>query len=248
MMIDQTLDRGSSPLHRVDPRARVVAAVGFSLAVVLAPTWQGALLGLVFGAVFTGAARIPLHTLSARLLAVNGFIVFLWCVLPFTVPGTKFFEVGMLAATREGATLAWVITLKSNAVLLAFLALISTISVPALGYAMGTLRVPSKLVYLFLFTARYVHVIMEEYRRLARAARVRGFAPGTSLHTYKTVADMFAMLLVRSGDRAFRVHQAMVLRGFQGRFHSLDRFTVRQGDVLFLAVVLTGVLAILYLY
>jgi cobalt/nickel transport system permease protein len=42
------------------------------------------------------------------------------------------------------------------------------------------------------------------------------------------------MLLVKSWDRAERVHGAMLCRGFRGRFYSLTSFRTRPADYLFL--------------
>ena len=80
------------------------------------------------------------------------------------------------------------ITLKSNAILLALVALVTTMNFSILGYALNWLHVSDKIVHLLLMTYRYVFVIDQEYQRLIRAARIRGFQPGTNLHTYKTYA------------------------------------------------------------
>ena len=58
---------------------------------------------------------------------------------------------------------------------------------------------PGKAVFLLMFTYRYLWVMEEEYLRLKRAAELRGFVPKTNLHTYKTIASLFAMVLVRAG-------------------------------------------------
>jgi cobalt/nickel transport system permease protein len=44
---------------------------------------------------------------------------------------------------------------------------------------------------------------------------------------------MLAMVLVNSFDRSGRVYQAMILRGFQGRFASVARFRTGPGGILF---------------
>ena len=68
-------------------------------------------------------------------------------------------------------------TLKSNAILLAFLALVTTMDSPTMGHALDRLGVPSKLVFLFLFTYRYLHVIADEWQRLTTAARLPRLSP-----------------------------------------------------------------------
>ncbi len=127
--------------------------------------------------------------------------------------------------------------------MLCVLSLAATIPAPALGRALTALRVPAKFSFLFVFTYRYLHVIAEEYGRLVTAARLRGFVPATNRHTYRTYAALVAMVLVKSHDRAQRVYQAMLLRGFAGTFPSLDRFRAGHRDAAFL--ILAASLAVL---
>ena len=65
------------------------------------------------------------------------------------------------------------------------------------------------------------------------AARLRGFRPRSSMHTYRTLASLLGLLLVRSYERAQRTREAMLLRGFAGRFHSVARFSVGAPDLAF---------------
>ena len=159
--------------------------------------------------------------------------MFLWLVLPFTFKGETLTRIGSFAIYRPGVILAAQITLKSNAILLAFIALIATMSFSTLGHAMYRLRVPEKMVYLLLMTYRYIFVIEEEYLRLMRAAKIRGFRPGTNLNTYRTFSFVIGMLFVRSAARAERVHQAMLCRGFKGKFYSLQEFQTGMAGGLF---------------
>jgi cobalt/nickel transport system permease protein len=64
------------------------------------------------------------------------------------------------------------------------------------------------------------------------------------MHTYKTYAYLVGMLLVRSSDRAERVRNAMLCRGFSGRFYSLRRFSLKTVDVISLAVMLAFTFAL----
>lgn len=235
-MIDEPLSRGTSPVHRLDPRYRLIACLALSLVAALAATPVAASVVLLWGIFLTIAARPPWLVVWRRFVAVNAFVVFLWLVLPFTAPGIPAGSVLGLVATREGIALAARITLKTNAIFFCIVALVATIPAPALGRAMTALHVPAKFSFLFLFTYRYLHVIAEEYGRLATAAKLRGFVPATDARTYRTYAALVAMVLVRSFDRSQRVYQAMLLRGFHGSFPSLDRFAARRGDALFLTV------------
>ena len=104
---------------------------------------------------------------------------------------------------------------------------------------------PTKLCLLLLFSYRYIFVIHQEYLRLVRAARLRCFKAGTNLHTYRTTGYLFGMTLVKSHHRAHRVRQAMVLRGFQGQFHSLYDSSVGKTEIGFALLMLTAVAALI---
>ena len=111
---------------------------------------------------------------------------------------------------------------------------------PTMGHALERLGVPSKLVFLFLFTYRYLHVIADEWQRLVTAARLqRASSPRTGMHTYRTIGNLLAMVLVNSFDRSSRVYQAMVLRGFAGHVYvSVVRFRAApRSDAVFVAIV-----------
>ena len=219
----------------------------FSLctAVLREPLAAGAALAL--SVAILGLSRPPLKQLCKRVALVNVFVLFLWLTVPLTMPGTPLLTLGPLTASHEGIALVWLATLKSNAILLTFLALVATMDSPTMGHALERLGVPTKLVFLFLFTYRYLHVIADEWQRLTTAARLRGFSPRTGMHTYRTIGNMLAMVLVNSFDRSGRVYQAMVLRGFQGRFISVVRFKARATDALFAALWLTATATLVFM-
>lgn len=248
-MFDQPF-ASPSFLQRRDPRLRVAAATALAVALAFLQQIPSCCLGLGLGCGLLALARPPLRPLLRRLLAVNAFLCVLWLTTPWTTPGAPLWQWGFLTVTDAGLRLSLLTTLKSNAMLCGFLALIATMSLPELGHALERLRCPDKLVHLFLFTGRHIHLLAEEWRVLMTAARLRGFRPRSSLHTYRTLASLLGLLLVRSHERARRTREAMLLRGFSGRFRSVTRFAVRPSDILFflgLLLCLGGVLWTEYL-
>ncbi len=171
-------------------------------------------------------------------MLANGLILFLWFFLPFSLEGSILWTIGPLNATKEGVLYASLLTVRSNIVLLLLISLISTASVFTLGRAMGQLRVPNKIIQLFFFTYRYLHVIHLEYVRLVKALKIRGFQPKSNLHTYRTYAYLIGMLLIRSYDRSERIQNAMLCRGFKGRFYDLSEFSLRPCDIIFMLLLL----------
>lgn len=237
----------ASPVHSLDPRFRLLAAVVLTVPAALLTSPVAAGGALLVGALLAFAARLPFGRLAKRLLAVNFFTLFMWIFLPFSTPGTPLTSVVGLEVTLEGLRLAGLITLKTNAVVLSLTALMGSIPVRDLGPAMQSLRVPDKLCHMLVFTHRYAVLIREELDRMNRAARARGFRPRTDMHTYRSYAWLAGMLLVRSWDRAERVRDAMICRGFSGRFHSLAIFRTSGRDVAFLTLILLVAAGLIWL-
>ena len=199
-MIEE-LAGGDSLIGRLDPRVKIVVVFLFSVAVAVSNRFVVLMLALGLGLCIVLAARLPIKQLVRRLVPVNMFIILLWFFLPFTFKGEPLFSVGPLVGTHEGVLYAARISIKSNAIMVMLIALVASTSILTLGHAMHELRVPKKIVHLFFFTYRYIHVIHREYLRLVSAMKVRGFRPGTNMHTYKSFAHLVGMLLVRSSDR-----------------------------------------------
>lgn len=211
-------------LHRVDPRCRLAAAVIFSVIVALSYRPVTLICGLAGAALMIAGARLNLWQVVKRLGVLLGFLLLIWIVLPITYDGSVLTKIGPFDIVEEGVVLSLQITAKSIAILASFMALAATMTVGVMGHTLGRMGIPDKLVYLLLMTYRYIFVIEQEYRRLVTAIKIRGFSPGTNLHTYRTYAYLVGMLFVRASVRAKRVSQAMRCRGFHGKFYSLYQF------------------------
>jgi len=226
---------GASPLHGADPRVKLLVAASFSLAIALLSHIEAQALALLGGAGLAASARLSPLELARRLGVVNVFVLALWAILPWTTTGATAAQLGALHITREGLALSLAVTLKCNAIVLANMALLSTSTVFSLAHALAHLGCPPKLVQLFFFSWRYLHVLEEEYAAMSKTVRARGFVPRTDLHTYRTYAHLFGTLLIKSYDRGERVYKAMLCRGFTGTFWLLSHFHLHRKDLVLAA-------------
>lgn len=218
---------------RLDPRGKVVVALAYSLLMALCPQPLVPAVGVVLGLGLAVWSRLGFRVLWRRALAVNAFVAFLWLFLPWRLslgPGWSEFTVQYSPA---GLALAGLITLKANAIFLAVVALLGSSHINDIFHALAHLRLPAKLVTLFVLFYRYLHVMRREYLRLRQAMAVRCFTPGSNLRTYRSYAQLVGVLVVRSLDRSERVYQAMLCRGFAGTFWLLDHFVWRRADTVF---------------
>ena len=184
-----------------------VIVAGASLPPRLWPA-HGALAVLVF--VGQTLAGVPVRYLLRRLALFLPAVGVLAISLPLANGGAEAWE------------LAGGILLRSTLAFLAMLWLVNVSPLDELLVALRRMRVPAVLVAMLAFMHRYTVVLAEELNRMRTARRARGFGDGGRLAGWRTSAQMVAMLVIRSFDRAERVHGAMRARGWDGRVRSLD--------------------------
>lgn len=246
-MLSEPFAHGTSLLHRLDPRLRVLAAAAFSIIVAVSYGFPVLIAALMVAILLVVLGGLNPKNLFKRLLVINGFVLLIWVILPLTFPGEIAATWGPLRFYRPGIVLSAQITLKSNAIILALIALIATMPFATVGHSLHRLGLPDKLVFLLLMSYRYVFVIEQEFHRLIRAAKMRGFQPKTNRHTYQTYAYMVGMLFIRSADRGERVYKAMRCRGFRDKFYSLSEFHTTATDAAFAVIMAVLMVCLIYL-
>ncbi|MBA4351903.1 MAG: cobalt ECF transporter T component CbiQ [Rhodobacter sp.] len=240
--------RGAAPLRQVDPRARIVSALAFAVVVTGLSTLGALALAMAAALLALGCSGLPAARTLKRMAMMDGFIIFMLLILPFSTPGTPALTLPFgVVATVEGFRLAVEIGLTANAVILMLMALVGTMEPVMLGHALARLRVPRALVHLLLFTVRYIEVLRAEYARSRVAMRARAFRPGSNRHTWVSLGHLIGMMLVRALERSERILQAMKCRGFTGRIPLLDDFSWQATDRRFCALFGLGLLALVAL-
>lgn len=190
-----------SPIHRLDPRTKIVGLLGLVLAAALTPVgaWTAfAAYGAVL-AVLVLVAGLPLGYVARRMVIEVPFL--LAAILLIWVRGP---EVGLTLAAR--------VTLS----VLAVVVLSSTTSFPRLLQGFERLRTPRLLVMIVALMWRYLHVIGDEVDRMRVAREARGYRPRGLWEARKAFGATIAALFVRSLERGERVFLAMTSRGYSG--------------------------------
>lgn len=237
-MLEEKFAHGSSFLHRGDPRAKVIIAFLFSATTAILDSFSLLVPSLMVSLILLRLSGLPPYPVFKRMVLVNTFTLFIWITLPLTYGGETVYSPAGFSLSQEGVKLAALITIKTNTIVTILISLLATSTIADIGHALNRLKLPTKLIFILLYSYRYVFVIYNEYQRLLRAATLRSFAPRTTIHTYKTFAYLFGMTLVNSYNRSQRVYQAMQLRGFTGQLVSLTSHTFSRVDILFFAIML----------
>jgi cobalt/nickel transport system permease protein len=211
--LDRSRER-PGPLHRLDARIKVIAALAFVVITVAMPigswTWYGGL-GFVL-ALLIGLSGIPPRDLARRWLTFLILLGFLAVVIGSTHPERARMGLGVVAAS---------ILITNSLAIMAMLVLAGVTSFHALLSAMRKLRVPLVLVATLGFMERYRFVLVDELNRMATARRARSFSR-RGRFSLSLAGGLIGLLFLRAFERAERVHGAMVARGWQGTLHSLE--------------------------
>ena len=161
-----------------------------------------------------------------RVLMVTPFVFFVGIFNPL-FDHTPLLHVNGLVIT--GGWLSFIVLLvKFGFTVMAALILVATSGINEIGTALLSFKIPRVLVMQLLFMYRYLSVLMEETARSLRAYQLRGFE-GRGIHR-KAWGSLVGQLLLRTIDRAQRIYQAMLCRGFRGEIHLFRRKKAGIGD------------------
>lgn len=238
----------------IAPRTLLACALASSLVIACLSSLVAAFASLFFGGVALLCARVPARLIYPRFLTVNFFILLMWLIVPWSASLTSqdlqeriLFKAGFLRFSHAGFLFCLLITLKANALLAVFGAFLARLSFTALGGALGGLGCPPKLILLFLFMERNVHILKTQWQTLDEAAKLRGFVARTSSRSYKTLAAMLACWFLRAHDHARILREALLLRGFSGQLPKTAPFAPTRSDWLLCLLTLAACACLLTL-
>jgi cobalt/nickel transport system permease protein len=215
--------RGSGFLHRRDASVKILTLAAYLVFTGTAHPFGLANAAWYFSFVAMGAmlSGAPLTGLLSRVMAV----------LPFTL---AFFFASLASGDSEKA---WMFVAKSLFSALAVLVIMATTPMAALLRGAEKLGAPRMLVLVIQFLMQYIFALPEKARSMARAASCRGgWRVGAA-------AGAISVLFGSSYRRAEGIHQAMLARGFEGRFLALENSAMNWIDVAMLVVVAGTLLA-----
>lgn len=211
--LDDLADQ-DTPLHRLDARAKVLVVLAFLVSMLSLGRHEVARL-LPYAAlplVFCAMGNIPLSLLLRRAALALPFVLFVGLFNPL-LDRVVHLRLGPLLIT--GGMLSFVsIVLRSMLAVTAGLALVAGTGFNRICRALGRLGLPRAFLVQLQFLYRYIFVLAAEAARMLHARSLRS-APGSkpSLREYR---NLLGCLLLRTLDRAERVHKAMLCRGFDG--------------------------------
>ena len=242
---------GDSAIHRLDPRAKLLAAGAAAAAAVLAAGYVAnvALLAVLVAAVL--AARLPLRTVLANVVPALPIIalfalmqLLFYGVGPAGAPSRVLVDWGIIVISSAGVRLVVVSLLRFLSLVLITALLTNTTTVGRLTYGVERLLAPldaarlpgHELALVMAIALRFLPILGEQMQSIAQAQALRGVSERRTrwqvAENARRVAALIVPLFADAYRRSEEMTQAMLARCYQGgrgRTH-LIRLALRPSD------------------
>ena len=240
----------ASPLHALDPRAKILATTVLVVGLFLVDSAAGFLLLAAAVVLLVAASRVPPGAFL-RLLRPVAFIVVLTVLFQvlFSREGAILFEWGFLEVHEGGVRMGFFLALRIVLLVSAAGLLTATTAPVALADAiedllspLRKLRFPAHEVAMMMTIAlRFIPTLHEETQKISRAQAARGadLSEGGLLRRLRAMVPVLVPLTIGAFRRADELAEAMESRGYRGgegrtRYRELR---LRARDALALAAV-----------
>lgn len=242
---------GDSAIHRLDPRAKLLAAGAAAAAAVLAAGYVAnvALLAVLVAAVL--AARLPLRTVLANVVPALPIIA-LFALMqllfygrgPAGTPSRVLVDWGFVVVSTAGVRLVVVSLLRFLSLVCITALLTNTTTVGRLTYGVERLLAPldavrlpgHELALVMAIALRFLPILGEQMQSIAQAQALRGVGERRTrwqvAENARRVAALIVPLFADAYRRSEEMTQAMLARCYQGgrgRTH-LIRLALRPSD------------------
>jgi cobalt/nickel transport system permease protein len=225
----------ASPVHRLDPRAKIVGLAGITVVAVSTPPrlWPVLAACALALAAIAAAGRVGPGVIWTRARVVLPLVIFVAVFVPFMRGGEQI-DLGPVDVSREGLMTFFAVSSKALIGTVSAVLLGATTSFPDVLHGLERLRAPRLLTLIAAFMYRYLFVITGEVRRMRAALASRGYRPRHALQA-AALGRVATALFLRTFERGERVYVAMLARGYTGTTPRLSALAFGRADVLFLA-------------
>ena len=230
MLKDITLGQyfpGNSPIHRLDPRTKLIMLVVYIVALFLAKSWISYAVMLVFLVFTIKISAIPPKSILRGMKPIVMILVFTGVLnLFFTREGRTLVNIGFIVITEGGLTraifmMARILMLITGTFLLTYTTspISLTDGLEALLNPLKKLHVPvHELSMMMCIALRFIPTLIEETDKIMSAQKARGadFENGTLMERARALIPILVPLFIGAFRRADELATAMECRCYQG--------------------------------
>ncbi len=241
-----------SPIHRMDPRAKVVSALAVIVSVFFIHTIPQLALGFAFVVAIAFLARVPAIKLLESIKPVVFVLLLLGLFNLFvTTSGDEVFAAGILRITTDGVRAAFIYSLRLIIGVIAGVLILLTTTPSRLTDAFDAMLSPlsriglpgHELAMVFSLMLRFIPTLADETRAIIDAQKARGGAlgEGSPIKRVRAVAPILVSLLASSLNHANDLSRALDARCYVGGASRSHWHPLRMRGVDWLSILLAAV-------
>lgn len=215
-----------SPIHRLDPRVKLIATFAYIISLFVVHSWTGYLIAAVAVAIVIAASHVPFGYIMRGMKAVMMILMITVIFNLFLTEGRPLVHFWKLTITYEGVDFA-----SKMAVRLIFLiigsSLMTLTTTPnqltdALEDVLGPLKkihVPVHEISMMMSVAlRFIPILMEETDKIMKAQMARGadFESKNLMKKIQSLVPLLVPLFISAFRRANDLAMAMEARCYRG--------------------------------
>ena len=230
MMRNVTLGQyfpGESPIHRLDPRTKLLSTIALIAIVFVAQGFSGFLVIAAFVLVCAASTGIQLKFLIRGLKPIFFIILFTFILnLFFQTGGTPLITLGFIRITSQGLRMATFMAARLILLVVSSQLLTLTTSPIALTDALETLFRPfqkigfpaHEIAMMMSIALRFIPTLMDEADKIMKAQKARGanFETGSLVQRARAMVPLLVPLFVGAFRRAEELALAMDARCYRG--------------------------------
>lgn len=229
MLSDITLGQyfpGSSLIHKLDPRTKLVGTMLFITSIFLAETYVAYASLTLFALLVVGLSQIPLRMILKSLKPLWIIILVTIMIHLVSTPGRVIYSVWIISVTEEGVRQAGMMTARLVYLIIMSSLLTFTTSPIVLTDGIERLLNPFRkvglpaheLAMMMTIALRFIPTLLEETDRIMKAQMARGaeFSHGSIFRRAKSMVPLLVPLFISAFRRADELATAMEARCYRG--------------------------------
>lgn len=215
---------GHSPIHKLDPRTKIIDLFFYMVALFLVDNISGYALLTGFTIVIILLSRVPARMFIRQLRPLWIILVLTFVLQTFMTAGDIIWQWGILTMTRQGLTLG--IFMVVRLVLLVTVTSLLTLTTTPIALTDGIERVLKRLfipvahelAMMMTIALRFIPTLIEETEKIMNAQMARGadFESGGLIARAKSLIPLLVPLFLSSFRRADELAMAMEARCYRG--------------------------------
>lgn len=246
---------GDSPVHRLDPRVKMMLLTLLVVEIFLLQKWLDALIPGLFLLLVVVISRLPLGFVLRGLRSIFALVLITFVFNILFTAGTPLVSFGGITISQEGMSFGILMSLRL--ILIVFATSILTLSTSPIQITDGleslmkwgkVIKLPVHEIAMMMSIAlRFIPTLMEQLEKIIKAQMARGadFERGSLVKKVKSFIPVLVPLFVQAFKHADDLAVAMEARCYRGGEGRTRLKVLRVGAIDLCAVIITGIFCIL---